>query len=69
MLAEDGILLVFITKHQFVTQLLAAKWWKTTLYSEPEIQMRLHEASFDKIRFKSFSSRWSKYIMVVEAKR
>jgi hypothetical protein len=39
------------------------------LYSEPEIQMRLHEAGFDKIQFKSFSSRWSRYIMVVEAKR
>jgi len=67
MLKHEGILLVFITRRNILTRWLAAKWWKTNLYSESEIEAFLHDSGFDKVNFKKFSRGWSNSIIVVEA--
>jgi hypothetical protein len=68
LLAQDGILLIFLTKRNPITWLLAAMWWKTNLYNEREIQAALNDAGFIGITFKPFSPMWSNSIMVIEAK-
>jgi hypothetical protein len=69
LLKEGGTLLVFITRRNIITQLLAEKWWKANTYNESEILTLFHDAGFDQTNFKDFSPRWSKYILVVEAKK
>ena len=69
LLREGGTILVFLTKRNILTRWFAEKWLKTNLYDESEIQTLFHEAGFDEITYKNFSSQWSKFIMVIEAKR
>jgi hypothetical protein len=63
-----GVLLIFTTKRNFITQWLAKKWWKTNLYDEQEIRALLINAGFVKSEFKKLSSGWSNSILVIEAK-
>jgi cyclopropane fatty-acyl-phospholipid synthase-like methyltransferase len=67
LLGTGGVLLIFITKRNFITQWLAKKWWKTNLYDEQEIRVLLNDAGFLKSEFKKLSSGWSNSIIVVEA--
>ncbi len=71
LLRIDGTLLVFITKRSFITKWLAGRWWKTNTYTKSEIEKLFHEAGFEKVAFKHFSSTswWANYIIVVEAKK
>lgn len=69
LLNHDGLLLIFMTKSNRLTRWLAGKWWKTKTYTEHNIQTFLHNAGFDEIEFVDFSPRWSKSIMVLEARR
>ncbi len=68
LLKNDGILLVIITKRNFITRWLAEKWWKTNLYEESEVRTLFHAAGFNKIDFKKFSLQWSNFILVIETK-
>jgi 2-polyprenyl-3-methyl-5-hydroxy-6-metoxy-1,4-benzoquinol methylase len=68
LLRTEGILLVFVTKRNIITQLLAGIWWKTNVYEESEIQTFFRDAGFAEIRFKEFSRWWSNSIIVIEAK-
>jgi SAM-dependent methyltransferase len=68
MLSSGGILLIFITRRNRLTRWLAGKWWKTYTFEKREIQTFLQDVGFDEIKFRDFSPRWSKFIMVVEAK-
>jgi len=68
LLGVGGVLLIFITKRNFITTWLAGKWWKTNLYDELEIRALLYEAGFAKSELKKLSSGWSSSIMVIEAK-
>jgi ubiquinone/menaquinone biosynthesis C-methylase UbiE len=67
LLGTGGVLLIFITKRNFITQWLAKKWWKTNLYDEQEIRVLLNNAGFLKSEFKKLSSGWSNSIIVIEA--
>jgi cyclopropane fatty-acyl-phospholipid synthase-like methyltransferase len=69
LLRKGGTFLVFLTKRNILTRWFAEKWWKTNLYDQSEIQTLFHEAGFDEIAYKNFFSRWSKFIMVIEAKK
>jgi ubiquinone/menaquinone biosynthesis C-methylase UbiE len=69
LLRKGGTFLVFLTRRNVLTRWFAEKWWKTNLYEESEIQGLFQDAGFEKIRFKKFSSRWSKFILVIEAKK
>jgi SAM-dependent methyltransferase len=67
LLGTGGVLLIFITKRNFITQWLAKKWWKTNLYGEQEIRALLNNAGLVKSEFKKLSSGWSNSIIVIEA--
>jgi 2-polyprenyl-3-methyl-5-hydroxy-6-metoxy-1,4-benzoquinol methylase len=69
LLASNGLLLIFMTRRNRLTRWLAGKWWKIYTYTERDIQALLQAADFDEIRFVDFSPRWSKSIMVGEAKK
>ena len=69
LLKDDGKLLVFLTKRNLITRLLAGVWWKTNTFEEAEIQVFFHNAGFNQIAFKSFSQWWSSSIMVIEARQ
>ncbi len=68
LLSIGGILLIFITKRNFITRWLAKKWWKTNLYDEPGIVTLLNSAGFVKSEFKKLSFGWASSIIVIEAK-
>ena len=69
LLGNDGLLLILMTRRNRLTRWLAASWWKTQIYSKRDIQMLLEDASFEEIKFRDFSPRWSKSIMVIEVKK
>src|SRR5688572_22957139 len=66
LLGTGGILLIFITKRNFITRWLAKKWWKTNLYDGQEIGALLYSAGFAKFEFKKLSSGWASSILVIE---
>ena len=68
LLGTEGILLLFITKRNFITRWLAKKWWKTNLYDGQEIVTLLNSTGFAKFEFKKLSSGWASSILVIEAK-
>jgi ubiquinone/menaquinone biosynthesis C-methylase UbiE len=68
LLETGGLLLLFITKRNFITRWLAEKWWKTNLYDEQEIGTLLNSAGFVKSEFKRLSSGWASSILAIEAK-
>jgi hypothetical protein len=57
-----------MTRRNHLTRWLAGKWWRTNTYTERDIQVLLQVVGFDEIKFMDFSPRWSKSIMVIEAK-
>jgi 2-polyprenyl-3-methyl-5-hydroxy-6-metoxy-1,4-benzoquinol methylase len=63
---SDGILLVFVTKRNIITRLLAGGWWKTNIYEVSEIQTFFRDAGFTEITFKELSRWWSNSIIVIE---
>jgi SAM-dependent methyltransferase len=67
LLGPEGILLIIVTRRNFITRFLAAGWWKTNLFEANEVQILLHNAGYGNVRLKKFSSRWSKFIMAIEA--
>lgn len=69
LLDDGGTLLVFVTKQNPITQLLARVWWKTCLFEQCEIGNLLVDAGFKDVEFKSLSAGWSNSIMAAEARR
>ena len=68
LLKNDGTLLVFITRRNFITRWLTGKWLKANLYGKDEIQKVIQDAGFGEITFKKFTRWWSSSILVIEAK-
>lgn len=68
LLGTGGILLIFITKRNFITRWLAKKWWKPNLYDGQEIVALLNNAGFVKSEFKKLSAGWASSILVIAAK-
>ncbi|KUO52351.1 MAG: hypothetical protein APF76_04770 [Desulfitibacter sp. BRH_c19] len=66
LLKDGGILLIFITRHNFVTSLAGKFWWKINLFEEDKFIAILQNVGFNKIEQKNLPSLWSKYIMVFE---
>lgn len=69
LLAKNGTLLIFMTRRNLITRLLAGAWWKANLYNESQIKALFHDVGFDEIEFQKFSPAWSNSIMVVQAKK
>ena len=68
---NGGTLLVFITKRSLITRWLAGRWWETNTYEKSEIKAVFNKAGFERVEFKRFSSNswWSRFILVIEAKK
>ncbi len=69
LLRNDGSLLVFMTKRNFITRWIAGRWWKATLYSRSEVQRAFEQGEFRQVDFKKFVRWWSSAIFVIEAKK
>ena len=67
LLKSEGILLLFVTRRNLITRLLAEKWWKTRVYEESEIRSILRGLGFSEIISRKLSPGWSVSIIVIEA--
>ncbi len=54
LLKDNGTIIIFITKDNFLTNLIIKKWWKANTYKKKEIEDILFRAGFCKIKFKQF---------------
>jgi hypothetical protein len=68
-LKPGGRLLLFVTRRNLVTRLLAEKWWKTTVYDESEIRSMLRRSGFDTVLSPKLSPGWSASIMAIESRK
>jgi ubiquinone/menaquinone biosynthesis C-methylase UbiE len=69
LLREDGLLLIFLTRRNLITRMIAGTWWKTNTYKETEIRKFFQDAGFTRVDLKEFSPRWSRFIQVFEARK
>lgn len=69
LLKPGGRLLLFVTRRNLVTRLLAEKWWRTNVYQESEILSILRDLGFDEILSKKLSPGWSNSIMALDARK
>lgn len=53
-LNEDGSLLLFITRKNWLMRWLIGRWWRSNLYTEPEVRDFLVQAGFSTITFRKF---------------
>lgn len=68
-LKSGGTLLLFVTRRNLVTRLLAEKWWKTKVYDERELISMLDGLGFNEITPKKLSPGWSSSIMALESRK
>jgi ubiquinone/menaquinone biosynthesis C-methylase UbiE len=73
LLKKEGVLLIFITKRNWLTWWFAGVWWKANLYNKAEIQKAILDAGFKEITFKKFAwvltRVWSSSSMAIELKK
>jgi len=68
LMAEDGRLLVFVTKRTWIARWTGAKWWGTNLFNPDEIETNLRQAGFTAIQIKKLPASWDPFMLAVEAK-
>ena len=68
-LKDGGLLLLFLTRRNFLTRWLGQMWWKTNTFEAGQIEQKLKQAGFVAVNFKTFSPLWLNSIMVVETSK
>ena len=58
LLNDEGSLLLFITRRNWLMRPLIGRWWKSNLYTAPELQEAFRRAGFSTIAFGKFPSRF-----------
>jgi SAM-dependent methyltransferase len=53
-LTDDGTLVLFITRRNWLTRPLIGRWWQSNLYHERELRQAFQEAGFDSLEFRRF---------------
>jgi hypothetical protein len=53
-LADNGRLVVFITKRNWLTRLVIGRWWKSNVYSKEELLDEFERAGFSHVVFTPF---------------
>ena len=53
-LADDGRLVLFITKRNWLTRPLVGWWWRSNLYDRQELSTAFREAGFPRVEFRAF---------------
>ena len=72
LLVQGGSLLVFISRRNWLTRPLIARWWRANVYSASEIRLALQDAGFSSINFCQFPARFRYLALwgyIVEARR
>jgi hypothetical protein len=71
-LAQDGTLLVVITRKNWITWILVERWWRAARYSRQELRRAFAAAGFGLLEFSRFPFRYFWHTVakhVVVAKR
>jgi ubiquinone/menaquinone biosynthesis C-methylase UbiE len=68
LLHHQGRLLVIATKRTRLTSWTAARWWRTNLFDQEELEKELRQAGFTTIEMKKLPESWDAYMIAVEAK-
>lgn len=69
-LADNGRLVLFITKRNWLTGPLVGWWWRSNLYDRQELSTAFREAGFPRVEFRAFPAAASHLAMwghIVEA--
>jgi ubiquinone/menaquinone biosynthesis C-methylase UbiE len=53
-LNDNGTLILFITKRNWLTRPLVGMWWRSNLYDRRELESAFHAAGFSRIEFARF---------------
>jgi SAM-dependent methyltransferase len=53
-LGDNGRLVLFITKRNWLTRPLVGWWWRSNLYNRQELSIAFREAGFDRAEFRAF---------------
>lgn len=53
-LADDGSLIVFITKRNWLTRPLVGQWWRSNLYDKHELSTAFRQAGFPRVALRAF---------------
>lgn len=72
LLNEDGSLLLFITRRNWLTRPLIGRWWNSNLYGAEELEWAFREAGFGRVAFRQFPARFRYLALwgyIVEARR
>ena len=72
LLEDDGSLLLFITRRNWLTRPLIGRWWHSNLYKAGELEQAFREAGFGRIAFRRFPARFRHLALwgyIVEAHR
>ena len=68
LLNEQGQILLFLTKRNWITRWTGAKWWGTNLFNQDEVIASLQHAGFSMIEYHPLPQRWDSFIMAVTAR-
>jgi SAM-dependent methyltransferase len=58
LLREDGVLVLFITRRNWLTRPLIGRWWRSSLYGDADLDRAFRQAGFASIAFRSFPPRY-----------
>lgn len=67
LLADNGRLLIFVTKKTWIGRWTGGKWWKTNLFDPNEIETYLRQVGFNRVQFKKLPAAWGSFMLAVEA--
>ena len=56
-LTQDGALVFFISRRNFMNRFVIQRWWSAQLYTREELAASLAEAGFSQVRFRRFPVR------------
>jgi len=72
LLEEGGILLLFVTRRNWLTRPLIGRWWHSNLYEAGELEQAFREAGFEHVAFRPFPPLFRHLALwgyIVEARR
>ena len=60
-LSDQGSLVLFITRRNWLMRQLIGRWWQSNLYTGPELREAFRSASFSIITFEKFPARFAHF--------
>jgi cyclopropane fatty-acyl-phospholipid synthase-like methyltransferase len=53
-LSDDGHIVIFITRRNWLTRPMIGRWWQSNLYSKEELVDAFRRAAFSRVEFSAF---------------